>query len=161
MAKAPDRREEIGRALERMRQDLPQTSAASSRHVRSLVRYVHAHLFDAGLNVTVARSACRLRDNNVSSLFRHEVGCSIKDYIDGLRMEAARRLLRDRTFSIFEIGRALGYTHPQTFYRVYRRHFGTAPASARRTAPAGPGVDAAIARLRRAPGKVDWADSPS
>src|SRR5262245_65555756 len=122
------RQDDIERELERVLVDLPQASGTSSRHVRDLVRYVHAHLFDSGLNGAVARNECGLRDNNVSSLFRHEVGCSIKDYIDSLRMEAARRLLQRREFSVFDIGQSLGYTHPQTFYRVYRRHFGGAPA---------------------------------
>jgi two-component system response regulator YesN len=126
-----DRQTDLERELERVLVNLPQPHGASSRQVRNLVRYVHAHLFDAGLNVAVARNECGLRDNNASSLFRHEVGCSIKDYIDSLRMEAASRLLQHRRFSVFDIGQSLGYTHPQTFYRVYRRYFGGAPASMR------------------------------
>jgi AraC-like DNA-binding protein len=137
-----NRQDDIERELERVLVDLPQASGTSSRHVRDLVRYVHAHLFDSGLNVAVARHECGLRDNNVSSLFRHEVGCSIKDYIDRLRMDAARRLLQHQRFSVFEIGQSLGYTHPQTFYRVYRRYFASAPASDRR--PPQPAVDQAV-----------------
>lgn len=130
-----ERQQSIERELETVLRSLPQTDHRFSRHVRDLMRYVHAHLFEAGLNVTVARSECGLRDNNVSSLFRREVGCSIKDYIDRLRMSAARRLLQHDRFSVFEIGQSIGYTHPQTFYRVYRRYFGGPPAGDRHNVP--------------------------
>jgi AraC-like DNA-binding protein len=126
----------IERELEQVKPELPQVESRGSRAVRELLHYIHTHLFDPGLNVAVARHECGLRDNNVSSLFRHEVGCCIKDYIDVLRMEAARRLLRNERYSVFEIGQSLGYVHPQTFYRVYRRHFGAAPALMRSADPA-------------------------
>jgi AraC-like DNA-binding protein len=134
----------IERDLEQVLPDLPQATGRGSRHVRELLDYIHSHLFDPGLNVAVARNECGLRDNNVSSLFRHEVGCCIKDYIDVLRMGAARRLLQNEDYSVFEIGQSLGYIHPQTFYRVYRRHFGAAPAVTRRglQSTAGRDVDA-------------------
>jgi AraC-like DNA-binding protein len=131
-----ERQQSLERELEHVLRGLSSTDDNRPRYVRDLMRYVHAHLFDTGLNVAVARSECGLRDNNVSSLFRREVGCSIKDYIDRLRMDAARRLLQQRRFSVFEIGQSIGYTHPQTFYRVYRRYFGAPPASDRRPTPA-------------------------
>lgn len=118
--------------LERVRLEFSTAGPSVSRPVREVLRYIHEHLFDPGLNVSVARLECGLRDNNVSSLFRHELGCSIKEYIEILRMKAARRLLEDERFSIFEIGQSLGYEHPQTFYRVFRRRFGCAPATGRR-----------------------------
>jgi two-component system response regulator YesN len=103
------------------------------------VQYIHEHLFEPGLNASVARLQCGLRDNNVASLFRHQLGCSIKEYIEVLRMKAARRLLEDERFSIFEIGQSLGYEHPQTFYRVFRRQFGCPPAAGRRPSERQPG----------------------
>jgi AraC-like DNA-binding protein len=127
--------QEIEWQLEQLRCALPPADGALSLRVRKVVHYIHANLFDPDLSAAIVRIRCGLRDHNVSSQFRRELGCAIKEYIDARRLEVALPLLQDARFSIFEIGQSLGYRYPQTFYRVYKRAFGAAPASERRASP--------------------------
>ncbi|MBY0493283.1 MAG: helix-turn-helix transcriptional regulator [Cyanobacteria bacterium] len=102
-----------------------------SRSVQQLLAAIHDDVFDPQLNVQSLRARCRVQDNNISSRFRSEVGQSIKDYIDGLRLDTARRLLQETNFSIFEVSLAVGYYHPQTFYRAFHRWFKCRPGDVR------------------------------
>jgi AraC-like DNA-binding protein len=59
-------------------------------------------------------------------------GTTYGDLLDGHRRERAEALLRDRNFSIAEVGRSLGYGDSANFARACRRWFGMAPREYRR-----------------------------
>ncbi|HVG08069.1 MAG TPA: helix-turn-helix transcriptional regulator [Thermoanaerobaculia bacterium] len=103
------------------------------REIREVLAQIHLSLFDLELNVRSLKSCCRIRDNNVSSRFRYLMGMTIKQYVEGLRMEAAGRLLRSDDVGIFDASIAVGYNSLQTFYRAFGRHYGCTPAEYRRT----------------------------
>ncbi len=48
-----------------------------------------------------------------------------------MRIERARRLLRDTTKPVIEIGLDVGYTSPSHFAQVFRREVGVAPSEYR------------------------------
>ncbi|HEX5717449.1 MAG TPA: AraC family transcriptional regulator [Thermoanaerobaculia bacterium] len=102
------------------------------REIREVLAHIHVNLFDLELNVRSLKSCCRIRDNNVSSRFRYLMGMTIKQYVEGLRMEAAARLLRNEDVGIFDVSIAVGYNSLQTFYRAFGRHCGCTPAEYRR-----------------------------
>jgi len=59
-------------------------------------------------------------------------GTTFGDLLDGNRRERAEALLRDRNFSIAEVGYSLGYGDSANFARACRRWFGMAPREYRR-----------------------------
>jgi two-component system response regulator YesN len=73
------------------------------------------------MSVKVLKHDCGIRDHNFSSVFRREVGITIKHYIECLRVQAACDLLDMGTMTAADVGYAVGYEHLQTFYRVFKR----------------------------------------
>jgi transcriptional regulator GlxA family with amidase domain len=73
----------------------------------------------------------RVSARQLERLFLHHLGCSPSQYYVGARLEVARRLLRQSTMSVIEIGIACGFTSASHFGRSYRRHFGLAPSDDR------------------------------
>lgn len=104
-----------------------------SRCVERLLNAIHEEIFDPLLSVQALKTRCGIQDNNISSRFRSEVGQSIKEYIDSLRLVTARRLLLETDSSVFEVSQAVGYYHPQTFYRAFHRLFKRTPGDLRGT----------------------------
>lgn len=104
------------------------------REVREVLSYIHCNLFDSDLNVQTLKARCRIRDNNISCRFRYEMGMTIKEYIETLRMEAARWLLESRGIGVFDVAQSVGYYHLQTFYRAFQRTFECTPAACREKA---------------------------
>jgi AraC-like DNA-binding protein len=126
------RRATITDALDEFRHALPPADPRLSWQVRKIVDVVHAGLFDDTLSVGWVKGRCRIRDNNVSCRFKHEMGVSIRDYIESLRLDAAGRLLKEGSFTASEVGVAVGYANPQTFYRAFERRYQCTPGLLRR-----------------------------
>jgi len=106
--------------------------SSRSRHVSELLRFIHESIFESGLSVKVALNRCGIRDHNVSSQFKYEVGVSIKDYITRLRLDCAERCIADGNWPIAAIAQAAGFGHVQTFYALYRRTRSGTPGQIRR-----------------------------
>lgn len=115
-----------------------------SRCVALLLEAIHAAVFDPLLSVQTLKARCGIQDNNVSSRFRSEVGQSIKEYIDSLRLVTASRLLLETDSSVFEVSQAVGYYHPQTFYRAFYRLFKCTPGDVRGTGRVGRRVSSSL-----------------
>ena len=103
--------------------------------IRRVLFYIDEHALDPELNVRKIKSACGLRDNNVSTRFRLSVGVSIRDYLESRRMEAAVLLLQQSRSTIMEIAFAVGYNNLQTFYGAFHRRYSCTPDSYRRKLP--------------------------
>lgn len=102
-----------------------------SYRVGQLLRRIHADLFDANLSVKTLKGRCRIADNNVSCHFKYEMGMSIRDYVESMRLDAAQHLLQTSSYTAFEVGQALGYCNAQTFYRAFARRFHCTPGRMR------------------------------
>lgn len=102
------------------------------REVEEMLAIIHESLFETQFSVKVLKARCRITDNNVSSRFRQKTGVPLKAYMQGLRMEAATKLLREDSAAIVDIATAVGFSYPQTFYRVFQKHYDCTPAEYRR-----------------------------
>lgn len=98
------------------------------REIREILDHINVALFDSRLNVRFLKTRCRMRDNNISCRFHYVMGATIKEYVEGLRLEAAELLLHEETISIFDVGASVGYYYPQTFYRAFHRKYDCTPA---------------------------------
>nr|WP_041757006.1 GlxA family transcriptional regulator [Bradyrhizobium sp. ORS 278] len=66
-------------------------------------------------------------------LFAHHLGTTIHRRYLQIRLEHARRLLRQSTIAIGEVALATGFATPMHFARCYRHQFGMTPREERRT----------------------------
>jgi transcriptional regulator GlxA family with amidase domain len=71
---------------------------------------------------------------SLERLFRAHLGRSIGSHYTALRLEHARRLLRQTSLSVTETALACGFATAEHFSRTYRTRFGVAPRIDRRVA---------------------------
>lgn len=129
--------QQIESELRRFREALPVPSDGVSWQVHAFLKYIHDDPFDPKLSVKVLKARCRISDNNISCRFKHEVGMTIKRYIERLRFEAALWLLRQGTWSVAQVALSVGYRHLQTFYRAFQREFACPPGQLSRMSAVG------------------------
>ncbi len=98
------------------------------RKVRALMI---THLADEFSLIRWAREA-GMSEFHFSRAFKRTTGFTPSQYFINLRMERARRLLRETKRSVIEIGLDVGYTSPSHFTRIFRREVGTSPTEYRR-----------------------------
>lgn len=65
-------------------------------------------------------------------LFKAETGCSFSDYLNRLRITAAKRQLAAGTGRVSELIETLGYRNEEYFYRQFRKQEGWSFAEYRR-----------------------------
>ncbi len=63
----------------------------------------------------------------LSKLFKDQIGVTFIDYLTDLRLIEAKRLMSQGTLSIKEICFMVGYTDPNYFSRVFKKHIGLNP----------------------------------
>ena len=69
--------------------------------------------------------------NYLSGLFRNQGGTGFSEYLTGLRLLHARRLLRNTNQTLGEIGYSCGYPDPAYFCRIFKKHAGMTPTEYR------------------------------
>lgn len=63
----------------------------------------------------------------LSHLFKKETGQTFSDYVIELRIEKARRLLRESNLKIYEIASKIGYLDLQHFGKIFKKRTGMSP----------------------------------
>jgi AraC family transcriptional regulator len=65
-------------------------------------------------------------------LFKTAVGVSPSQYLIDLRVNEARRLLRETKMSVIDVALEVGYANPSHFAQLFRRETGLSPSNYRR-----------------------------
>ncbi|MDW7673247.1 MAG: PocR ligand-binding domain-containing protein [Bacillota bacterium] len=63
----------------------------------------------------------------LSHVFKQEMGCTVMDYFTSVKMEAAKKLLRDPKYNVVEVSEKLGYNDPSYFTKVFKKKEGITP----------------------------------
>lgn len=109
-----------------------QSDAEPSRdRLLTSLNYLNRHYADPIVLSSLA-SMEYLSVSRYSALFRLLMGVSPQKYLIELRLKNAREMLASTDLSVSEIARSVGYDDPLYFSRLFRKHFGIPPRSARR-----------------------------
>ncbi|MEG1515507.1 MAG: response regulator [Clostridia bacterium] len=99
--------------------------------VKRAKAYIADHLSSSLKLENIADSAM-ISPGYLSTLFKKETGEAISEYILQLRLDEARRLLRDTSLNIGEIAGRVGYTDPKHFSKMFHQQTGSRPMEYRR-----------------------------
>jgi AraC-like DNA-binding protein len=117
--------------LHLLRVTLAKPAEAVSRGDRTwsaTVSYVLDHFHEPIGRETVA-SALALSPSYLSRLCRQRTGTTFIDYLNGVRLKSAARLLHHVDLPIVEIAHSCGFQDAGYFIRRFRRSFGDTPAA--------------------------------
>lgn len=121
----------ISRELRRVQEAIPFHRPKFSRDVATVLSFVRENLFDPELNVDRLRIVCQLRNHNISTRFKGELGVGIRQYIEEQRIGAARRLLEHSELEVWLVATSVGFSSAESFCRSFRRRVGTSPSEYR------------------------------
>lgn len=97
-----------------------------SKPINVCLDYIFKHLYD---HITLSDLALKvaLHPNYLSSLFKKEVGCSLRHYIQQTKIDEARSLLLLTDHSISEISTLLNYHDQSYFSKIFKKFTGVTP----------------------------------
>ena len=99
--------------------------------IRTLKKYIDEHL-DHELSRKELANSVFLSESYISHIWRSVTGSSLKDYITTMKIEQAKKMLRETGYSISQIALMLGYTHFAYFSSTFKKKTGFTPAEDRK-----------------------------
>lgn len=102
------------------------SSYSSTYELLEVLAYIEKNL---SKNITVDELSriVHFHPNYFTRFFKEHIGCSPIQYINGLRLNKAKQLLRNTTLSIKEITDLIGFNDPSYFSRVFKKNTGLSP----------------------------------
>ncbi|WBB61374.1 GlxA family transcriptional regulator [Streptomyces sp. WMMC500] len=104
---------------------------AQREPLRAVQQWIDEHP-GGDLSVDTLAGRAGLSPRHFARAFRAETGVTPGRYVDGVRLEAARRLLEDSAYGVEEVARLCGYGTPEAMRRAFVRSLGASPAEYRR-----------------------------
>lgn len=75
-----------------------------------------------------------LSPNYISIIFKKEMGENFTDYLVRFRLEKARKMLRETSLKVYQIGSMVGYSNISYFCSVFKNFYGVSPGDYREKA---------------------------
>ncbi|MFD1956757.1 helix-turn-helix domain-containing protein [Paenibacillus thailandensis] len=99
-----------------------------------VLRIIHSSPVHA-LSLSDIAAKVHMNPSYLSQYFKQHTGTNFIDYIVGLRMEEARRLVASTTLRICEIAERLGYNDTAYFSNAFKKATGQTPLEYRKSGP--------------------------
>ena len=97
--------------------------------VERIKRYIQRNHSNVSLD-SIANELC-LSTKYVSRMFNEQNNSSFRDYKIKIKMDMAKSLLANSTFTVNEIAEKLGYLNPESFMRIFKRKTHLTPSQYR------------------------------
>ena len=89
------------------------------------------HNFRTGISIAGLAKLCGISDEYLRFLFKSLTGQTPLSYINNLRLESAREMLRSEFVTVAEAAEANGFENPGYFSRLFKKHYNIPPSKAR------------------------------
>ncbi|MUT66543.1 response regulator [Paenibacillus sp. NEAU-GSW1] len=93
-------------------------------------QYIRTH-YHADLSLEKVSSIVYLNPVYFSQLFKQKTGSGFKEYVIGLRMDQAKKLLLNPKLKLADIAERIGYQDIRHFSQLFRKKFGETPSEFR------------------------------
>lgn len=100
--------------------------------VRRVREYIEANFDNPDLSLALLGEQFQMNTSSLSTLFKEEFGEKFVVYLCRIRMERAKELLRNTDLPVNEITGKVGYQHPMSFIRTFKKTVGVTPGDYRK-----------------------------
>lgn len=90
--------------------------------------YIRKH-YHTNITLNDIAQACYVSPYHLSHIFKEQLNCTVMDYLTLVRLEQAKSLLGNTTFTINDIAEKTGYNDPGYFCKVFKKNEGITPSA--------------------------------
>ena len=98
-----------------------------SKRIKDIQQFIRDHYSDTDLSVVYIADKFHITPAYLYRIFKKEINIGPAEYLQRVRIEAAKKLLLQQEMSIHEISEAVGYQYILTFNRTFKKHTGITP----------------------------------
>lgn len=129
----PVDKEEIVELLKRIAEELPheRDSGSCAAHAQRIMAYMDKHYMQ-DLSLEHLAGLMDLHPHYISRLFKKETGDNFVNYLNGLRIREAKRLLiQHQHLTVQAVGQRVGFESNHYFSKVFKKFTGVTPGAYR------------------------------
>ncbi|MHB9095554.1 MAG: PocR ligand-binding domain-containing protein [Eubacteriales bacterium] len=95
--------------------------------IEAATQYIRKH-YDQNLTINEIARVVYISPYYLSHIFKEHLNCTLIDYLTKVRMEQAKKLLRNPRLSIVDVAEKIGYNDPGYFSKVFKKTVGISPS---------------------------------
>jgi two-component system response regulator YesN len=104
----------------------PSANKGHSLLIRSVIEYIHGN-YGSELSLNTLAKKFWVNPSYLSALIKKETGENFIDLLTKIRLEEAKKLLKDPRLKINEVSQMVGYSDYTYFYQVFKKHESISP----------------------------------
>ena len=108
-------------------------TSKNQQKIKQAIDYIQKN-YDSDLNMAVVSNHISMNYSLFSYLFKEYTGNNFVNYLKGIRMEEAKKLLAETDLRIIEISARVGYDNEKHFMRIFKASCGVSPSEYRKNA---------------------------
>lgn len=98
--------------------------------ITKIKAYACQHI-DEDITLEKAAGICNISKSYFSSIFKRETGEGFTDYLNRIKMEHARQLIREQGYKVYEAAFAVGISDESYFSKLFKKYTGQSPSAIR------------------------------
>lgn len=106
-------------------------SNKNRQKIKQAIIYIQEN-YDKDLNMAVVSNHISMNYSLFSYLFKEYTGSNFVNYLKGIRMEEAKRLLAETDLRIIDISVKIGYDNEKHFMKIFKASCGVSPSEYRK-----------------------------
>ena len=99
--------------------------------IRIAQEYIRTHI-DRQMSLEEVSEKAFVSPGYLSTLFKERTGKNFSDYVVEMRVEEAKRLLRQASYNVGEVAERVGYADARHFSKVFQKVVGIKPTAYRK-----------------------------
>ncbi|GGG01285.1 AraC family transcriptional regulator [Paenibacillus abyssi] len=107
------------------------TTVKIAKVIEEVKQYLHAKYTDPGISLESASDHVELSSGYIGKLFKTVTGSSFNDYVTSIRMEKAKELLLETSYTVAQIGERVGIYNVSYFSTLFKKKHGMTPSQFR------------------------------
>ena len=110
----------------------PNRQVVLSDTLKKIVDYVNKNLSDEDMRLTLLAENMNMNPNYISQLFKKELGCGYHAYLNQVRVEMAKKYLRQTNEPISVVAELVGFSDYRIFTKIFKGIVGVTPSQFRK-----------------------------
>lgn len=100
--------------------------------LRKAIDYIHEH-YNEQVTLNEVAENIYVSTFYISRMFKKELGKSFIDYLNDVKIEKAKELLKEIKYKTYEVADLVGISDPHYFSKLFKKHSGMTPSEYRET----------------------------
>lgn len=111
--------------------DMDKVSEKQNSTAWQVVEYIKSNCTNYDLSLDLIAQEFHVTSTYLCRIIKQETGMSYKEYLTGLRINEAKRILMDKNISVVDVCQQIGYGNVSHFIKVFQKYTGVTPAKYR------------------------------